>query len=86
MHERFGRPVRMVKEPEYVWTDDGFGLAGGEFEEIDAPDWWFKWELTDEDSAMNYMSGDEVGKDEVGFIATQWLLLPLARSCGLDAE
>ena len=74
---RFGRPLRVVKPPEYVMTDDGPAWIGGEYEEIDAPDWWFEWELTDVNGNMNYAGGEEIGKDEVEFIPTMWLPLPL---------
>jgi len=70
--KRIGRPVKMVKQPVHTMTDEGFMMVGGEFEEYDAPAWWFKWEFTDELSRNH----DLYGKSEVGFIATHWQPFP----------
>lgn len=68
--ERFGTPVHVTTQ-RFVLTDRGYELEC-ETEEIDAPDWWFKWELTDEFGDMTYAGGEETGKEEVGFIPTHW--------------
>jgi hypothetical protein len=65
---RFGRPVRVVKRPEMAMTDHGIAYVGGEYAEIEAPEWWFKWELKDQfETTMRY--GDTV-HCEVEFIPT----------------
>ena len=75
--KRFGTPMRCIKEPVMAFTDDGPRFVGGKYAKIKAPAWWFKWEFEDEDGLMNYAGGHEVGKEEVGFIATHWLpMLP----------
>ena len=69
---RFGRPVRIVTEPEMVITDSGVGYVGGRMEEIEAPEWWFAWELQDRfDATIEY---GETVNCEVNFIATHWML------------
>lgn len=73
---RCGRPVRCVEEPRMVLTDEGLSYRGGRYEEIDAPEWWFEWELEDLLERDVYLCGEPSGKPEVDFIATHWLLLP----------
>jgi hypothetical protein len=53
-------------------TDHGIQWVGGEIAEIEAPDWWFAWELTDHLGSENYAGGEPIGKDEVRFVATHW--------------
>jgi len=77
VHKRFGTPIRMTKEPVMAMTDQGVQWIGGEYEAVDAPKWWFEWELTDVFGCMNYAGGEETGKDEVGFIATHWAPMPV---------
>lgn len=80
VRERFGRPLIWSGEghPEYVMRDGMMVLDGdGEFVEPDRPEWWFEWELTDEDGFMTYAGGEETGKEEIDFVPTRWLLLPL---------
>lgn len=68
---RFGRPMHVVKEPQYAMTDHGIAMVGGEYAEIDAPEWWFEWEFRDQlRTTIRY--GDTV-QCEVEFLATHWM-------------
>lgn len=73
VRKRFGRPMRVVKQPEMAITDNGMGWVGGEYAEIEAPGWWFEWELTDQFGNETYAGGEPTGKKEVGFVATHWM-------------
>lgn len=73
---RFGRPVRVIQDAEMAITDHGVRWVGGQFEEIDAPDWWFRWELVDVNGDMGYAGGEPAGRDEVEFLPTKWLPPP----------
>ena len=75
---RFGRPMRCVKKPTMAMTDAGMAWIGGKWEEYDAPDWWFEWELEDVNGHENYAGGEPTGRDEVPFIATHWMPWPTA--------
>jgi hypothetical protein len=74
VRQRFGRPMRWVKPPEMVLTDDGPAWMGGEIAEIEAPDWWFKWELID----LHGHDNESYGKPEIDFIPSRWSPLPSA--------
>lgn len=70
IQKRLGRPVRTVEAPTMAITDHGIMMVGGKYEEIDAPPWWFQWEMIDQLSPES-----DYGKDEIDFIATQWMPL-----------
>lgn len=69
---RFGRPVRCIREPGMILTDDGVRWEGGEYVEYDRPAWWFRWELEDVLSPED----ERFGKDEIDFVPTLWLPPP----------
>ena len=76
--KRFGRPLCVINQPQMAITDDGVAYVGGEYAEIEAPKWWFKWQLTDDDGGENYAGGEPIGRDDVDFIPTHFMLLPPA--------
>lgn len=80
---RFGTPIRWKVPPTMVYSSKGLRLEGGVEEKIDAPDWWFEWELTDEFGHMTYAGGEETGKEEIDFLPTHFLPPPPAT---LDAK
>jgi hypothetical protein len=76
VNQRFGTPIRCIKEPVMAMTDNGMQLVGGKYAKIKAPEWWFKWEIENVEGMETYAGGHETGKEEVAFIATHWLPLP----------
>jgi hypothetical protein len=68
---RVGRPVRMIEPAGMVETERGREWREAQIEEIEAPDWWFKWELEDVNGAPTYAYAG-AQREEVCFIATHW--------------
>ena len=69
--------MRVVEKGEMVRVDHGFVIEGAEYAEFDHPDWWFEWELTDEFGIMTYAGGEETGKEEIDFVPTHWMPMPV---------
>jgi hypothetical protein len=77
---RFGTPLVWTGKtpPETVMRDGRMVIEGdGKYVKPKRPAWWFQWELTDEDGIMTYAGGAETGKEEIDFLPTHWLPLPV---------
>ena len=73
---RFGTPMITKNPGKMVMRDGEMRIEGVELERPDCPDWWFKWELIDQ----NGYDSEMYGKPEIEFVPTHFAALPLPLS------